>query len=98
MEFTVRDMTYRVKKLSATRVLAIRTQADFSSVDKAENFFNALLECLEVKIDESWLNVKTPGMNSLTPVSLENDPTYVKELCEMFTEKYLQPLFHESSK
>lgn len=97
MEFEVRGDLYRVKKLSAVRALAIRSQADFSSVEKAEQFFNTLLECLEVKINDVWLDVKAKGSNTYCPIELSTNPMLVKELCETFTEKYLYPLFHESS-
>lgn len=96
MEFVVNGDTYRVKKLNALRVLAIRTQADFSDVDKAEQFFGTLLECLEVNVNGIWEDVKMKGKDVFCPRELEENPVLVKELCETFTEKYLYPLFQES--
>lgn len=97
MEFVINGDTYRVKKLNAIRVLAIRTQADFSDVDKAEQFFGTLLECLEVNVNGLWEDVKLKGKNIFCPRELEDNPLLVKELCETFTEKYLYPLFQGSS-
>ena len=97
MEFTVKGHTYRVKKLSALRVLAIRTQADFSDVDKAEQFFGTLLECLEVNVNGIWEDVKIKGKDIFCPIELETNPMLIKELCETFTNEYLFPLFQESS-
>ena len=96
MEFSVRGFEFRVKKLNSIRILAIRSQADFSSVDKAEAFFSSLLECLEVRSNECWLEVKAKNNPHCIPVELETNPLLVKEVCEAFTEQYLYPLFHES--
>ena len=87
------DVLFRIKKMNAIEILAMRSQIDFDSVDKAINTINLALENVEVKCDESWLPVK--DRDSFLPVGIENDVKAIDEIFSVFFNE-LKAVFQQS--
>ena len=89
--------TFRVKKMNAIEALALQSQIDFDSVESTEKLYNAILERLEVKVNDQWLPVKEKGRNIYYPDGIENCVNVIQELIHHFLYDYLKPLFQKSN-
>ena len=54
----VNEKEFRIKKMNAVELLALRSQIDFEDYNSTKTLYNTLLENMEVKINEKWLPVK----------------------------------------
>lgn len=99
MEFTIEsyENSFRIKKMNAIEVLALRSQIDFENFDKAFDAYVTILEKLEVKIADSWVPVKEKGREVYFPMGIENNLKAIQELLNYFTYKYFLPLFKKSA-
>lgn len=97
MEFNIksRKETFRIKKISPTKLLALRMATDLNDIDSADHFYSFILENIEVKIKESWSSVKE-GENYF-PFDLEEDLNALEELTDYFTKQYLRKVFTKSN-
>lgn len=99
MEFTIKsyENLFRIKKMNAIEVLALRSQIDFENFDKAFDAYMTILEKLEVKVADSWVPVKEKGKNIYFPMGIEDNLPAIEELLNTFTYKYYLPLFKKSA-
>lgn len=95
-DFVVGSYHFRPKEMKATEVLALESILDFSSVEKAEYMFNAILERVEVEIAGVWQPVKRKGFDELTPVGLESDLQTLHKVCMTFISQVVKPVFKKS--
>ena len=91
------DYEFRIAKMNAIDMLAMRTQLSFDDMDQAKRVFNTILEYIEVRCDSNWLPVKTKGLNVFFPPEVETDFNLVESLVKYFTEEFLQPVFRRSN-
>ena len=91
-EIVIKEKTYRIKKMNAIEILALRSQYDFNSYYSTLNLFNTVLERMEVKCNDNWLPVKEKGKEIFYPTGVENDGEVIKDLISFFT-KYIKEVF-----
>ena len=92
-----KDNAYRIRKMNAIEALALRSASDMKSVAGAKQFFNDVLERLEVQADEKWLPVKQVDTNVYLPAGIEDDFTGIQTLVEFFMKEFLTPFFEKSA-
>ena len=92
--FVINEHEYRIKKMNAIEMLALRSQIAFDNFEDTMNFYNLLLEKVEVKCGDKWLQVKD-GENYY-PVGIEEDVDTVDELIGKAVE-YLKSVFRKSN-
>ena len=92
-----KDNTYRIRKMNAIEALALRSASDMKSVAGAKQFFNDVLERLEVQAGEKWLPVKQVDTNVYLPAGIEDDFTGIQTLVEFFMKEFLTPFFAKSA-
>lgn len=92
-----KDNTYRIRKMNAIEALALRLTSDMKSVAGAKQFFNDVLERLEVQAGEKWLPVKQVDTNVYLPAGIEDDFTGIQTLVEFFMKEFLTPFFEKSA-
>lgn len=90
----VNEKEFKIKKMNAVELLALRSQIDFEDYNTTKNLYNILLENMEVKINEKWLPVKEG--NNFYPKSIEDDVEAIDKLIQYFM-NYLKELFIKSS-
>lgn len=94
-EFEIKGNVYRIKKMNAIELLALRSQISFEDLTSAEKFYNEILEKFEVKLKDNWLQVKNG--NDYFPAGIEDDLDVISELISKMME-YLREVFIKSSK
>lgn len=94
---TYEGNTYRIRKMNAIEVLALRSASDMKTVEGAKQFFTNVLERLEVQAGEQWLPVKQPNTNVYLPDGIENDLNAIQALVEFFMNDFLTPFFEKSA-
>ena len=92
--FVINEHEYRIKKMNAIEMLALRSQIAFDNFADTMNFYNLLLEKVEVKCGDKWLQVKD-GENYY-PAGIEEDVDAVDELIGKAVE-YLKSVFRKSN-
>ena len=92
--FVINEHEYRIKKMNAIEMLALRSQIAFDNFEDTMNFYNLLLEKVEVKCGAKWLQVKD-GENYY-PAGIEEDVDTVDELIGKAVE-YLKSVFRKSN-
>lgn len=85
---------FRIKKMNAIELFALRTQFDFKNFNTALDTFNLILEKLEVKCDDDWLPVKEK--NIYFPVGIEDNIDAIDELSAEFMKRFRQ-VFQKSN-
>lgn len=99
-EFQIKSFpgpTFRTKRVSPIKLLALQTQIDLDNFNKVEALYTFVLENLEVKTNENnWMSVKTPGKDTLLPIGIEDNLTALNELIGWYAENVIQPTFTES--
>lgn len=87
-EFTISayPQPFRIKKMNAIELFAMRTQIDFKSFDDALNAFNLILEKIEVKCGDDWLPVKEH--DTYFPVGIEDNVDAIDELSSEFMKQF----------
>lgn len=89
---------FRIKEMKATQTLALRNQMNFDDMDKNADFFDLILENIEVEFKDNWYPVKEKGREVYYPAGVENDLATIQELINYFINDYLLPVFRESAK
>ena len=93
-EFKVKDFTFRLKKMNAIDLLALRSQISFDSFENAQQLYNTILERVEVKVKDDWIQVKQG--NNYYPASIEEDVDAIETIIsEVMT--YLKKVFQKSN-
>lgn len=87
---------YRVKKMNAIELMALRSQIDFNNYDSVVKMYETLLEKIEVEINEKWLPVKTIGTNIYLPQGVEDDVEVVEQLISFILE-HIKSVFMKSN-
>ena len=95
-EFEVKNFTYRIKRMNAIEVLAFQSQISFDKYEDVLKMYNEILEKIEVKLDNTWLNVKTKGKDIYYPSGIEDDVIAIQELVKHFLD-YLKSVFQNSN-
>lgn len=95
-EFKIKnyECKFRIKKMNAIELFAMRTQLDFENFNAAFDTVNMVLEHIEVQCDETWLAVK--DRNTYLPVGIENDVKAIDELFNAFMTE-LKSVFQKSN-
>ena len=91
------DYTFRIAKMNAIEVLALRTQINFNTYETSMKLFSTILENIEVCIDGQWFKVKMKDKNVYMPLFVENDVILVDKLIGYFTDNFLKEVFQKSS-
>ena len=89
------DFVFRIARMNAIEVLALRTQLNFKSVETATKLFETYLEHIEVKLGDQWLKVKDG--NDYYPSGIEEDYDAIKKLVDYFSNNFLIPVFQKSN-
>lgn len=97
-EFNIKALNddFRIKKLNAIELLAIRTNISNDSVKDSINTFKFMLEFIEVRVDTHWLPVKMEGKEVYMPSSIEDNIEAIQELITEFM-SYLKSVFSKSN-
>lgn len=88
------SQSFRIKKMNAIEIFAMKTQIDFDNFNNAMNTFNLILENVEVKLDDTWLPVKEHS--NYYPLGIENDIIAIDEISAEFM-KQLKEVFRKSN-
>ena len=86
----IKDNEYRIKKMNAIEVLALKSQIDFSTMESTIKCYSTILERIEVKVKDQWLPVK--NKDNYYPKELETDSNLMEQLITYFLE-YLKKVF-----
>ena len=98
-EFIVRGKTYRIKKMNAIEVLALKQHVDFEHFNGTYEFFKLVLERVEYKMNESqWLPVREvkDKLVNYYPSGIEEDIDSLNEIIQTFMD-WLKSVFQKSS-
>ena len=89
---------FRIKKMNAIELFALRTQIDFKNYDFALETFELILEKIEVNCGDSWLPVREAGKNGAIyfPVGIENNIDAIDELSSEFMKRF-RAVFQKSN-
>ena len=90
------ELEFRVGKISAIDMLALQIQTNFEDMKQTKEVFTFILEHIEVKLLEKWVNVKVQGREIYMPENLEEDLRALQELYTYFLVNILKPLFVKS--
>lgn len=93
---TINKNNYRVKKMNAIELMALRSQIDFDNYNSVVKMYETLLEKIEVEVNEKWLPVKTVGTNIYVPQGIEDDVEVVEQLISFILE-YIKSVFMKSN-
>lgn len=95
MEFVVANKKYRIKKMNAIELLAIRSTMSFDDTERVAKTYEQMLERIEVNIKgDDWLQVKQ-GSNYY-PAGIEDKADVISELITHFLD-YMKSVFLKSS-
>ena len=92
----IKNFEYRIKKMNAIELLAIQTQMDFNSFEDAAKAYDTILEKIEVKMNDKWLQVKDSNSKLYFPAGIEEDVEAVSALIKYFMD-YLKSVFLKSN-
>ena len=73
----IKDNEYRIKKMNAIEILALKSQIDFSTVESTIKCYSTILERIEVKVKDQWIPVK--DKDNYYPAELENDSNFITQ-------------------
>lgn len=91
------DFNFRIKRINAIELLALRTQINFDNIKKTKELFGAMLEKIEVQCGENWLPCKMEGREVYSPAGLEDDVFLAEGLVDYFLNDFLKPVFQKSN-
>jgi hypothetical protein len=75
----------------------------FASIFNAENFKTNrellvyALEHAEVRLNEQWIKVKQPNKEVYMPSGIDEKPSCILEILNLFVDRYILPVFQKSS-
>ena len=87
---------FRVKKINALELMALRTQIDFSNIEQNIKTYSYILEHLEVEISRVWSPVKEVGKDVFLPMGLEDNVDAMNELITWFLLNVIKKAFMKS--
>lgn len=94
-EFEINGNTFRIKKMNAIELLALRDQIVFDDFDSSEKAYLEILSKIEVKIKEDqWLQVRQG--NNFYPIGIEDDIVSIEALV-LKVIGYLKEVFRKSN-
>lgn len=91
--FEINGINYRIKKMNAIELLAIRGTISFDDYEKLAKAYDVLLSKVEVQLKDKWLQVKQG--DDFYPASLENDPITVEKISRQVM-SYIVSVFQQS--
>ena len=91
------DKEFRIRKMNAIELMALRTQLSFSNFEEAINTYSTLMENLEYHFKDKWLPVKEKGRNIFYPNGIEEDINAISQMLEYVLD-YFKSVFPKSSK
>lgn len=89
-EFKVKDNTFRIKEMNAIELLAFKSQINFDKFKSVVDLYSLVLENVEVKCGDKWLQVKDG--NNYYPASIEKDVKSIEGILDNFLQ-YLKEVF-----
>lgn len=92
-EFTLQDYTFKLKKMNALELMALRDQIGFGSYEESLNTYNTILEHVEVKVKDQWIQVRQK--DNYYPAGIEQNPQLVSDICIKMIQ-YLKEVFTKS--
>lgn len=89
---------FRIKKMNAIELFALRTQIDFKNYNFALDTFNLILEKMEVLCGEDWLPVREVSKSGeiFFPAGIENNINAIDELSSEFMKRF-RTVFQKSN-
>lgn len=93
-EFTVGENTFRIKKMNAIEILALRGQITFDNFEATQNAYLELLSRVEVKIKDQWLAVRQG--NEFYPKGIDEDVKAIETII-LKVISYLKEVFRKSN-
>lgn len=93
-EFKVKGNTYRIKKMNAIELLALRSQITFADFESTQRAYNEILSRIEVKIKDEWIPVRKD--NNFYPAGIEDDVKSIEILITKVV-TYLKEVFQKSN-
>lgn len=94
-EFVVGDFRFRIKKMNAIELLAVKNTIAFNTADELKHTYEGLLEKIEVNIkNDDWLQVKQG--NTYYPVGIEDDVEVIDALITNILQ-YIKSVFTKSN-
>lgn len=93
-EFTVKDFKFRIKKMNAIELLALKSSISFDNVDELKQTYDSLLERVEVNVKDNWLQVKQN--DNYLPADIETDVELVDGLITAILQ-YIKSVFTKSN-
>ena len=102
MGFNIKSLNnnFRVKKMNAIQLLALRSQIDFDNYKKIEKLYTLMLSNIEVEFDGQWLPVIEENKNgkiNYYPANIEENVQAIDELIQYFMKEVLMPVFTSSN-
>ena len=88
------DKEFRIKKMNAIELLALRTQLSFNNFDEALNTYSTLMENLEYNFNGKWLPVKEKNRNIFYPNGIEEDIVSIDKMLQ-YVLAYFKEVFHK---
>lgn len=88
------EYKFRIKRLNAVEILALRTQFQLKNYEKSLSFFNLILSKIEVNAGDGWLTVYDG--NNFFPAEAETNFALVDGLTGYFLENVLTKVFRKS--
>lgn len=92
-EFELKGYKFRIAKMNAIEILAMRTQLNAESYEDMNKLFSTVLEHIEVCCEGKWFKVKEG--NIYMPAVIEEDVDLVDKLIGYFTKNFLMEVFQK---
>lgn len=94
-EFKAQSYKFRIKKMNAIELLALRTTLDFENIEKLQATYNNMLERVEVNIkDDKWIQVKQG--DDYYPAGIEDNLELIELIVKEFL-NYIKAVFLKSN-
>lgn len=93
-EFRIKGNTYRIKKMNAIELLALRSQIAFDDYATSQKAYMEILSKVEVKVKDNWLPVRQE--KNFYPAGIEDDVATIEKLITNVV-KYLKEVFQKSN-
>ena len=97
---TINNYNFRVKKMNAIQLLALRSQINFDDYEKVEAMYELFLNFFEVECNDQWLPVREEGKNGKVdyyPAGIEDDANTIEALINYFQKEVIMPFFKNSN-
>lgn len=91
------DKEFRIRKMNAIELMALRTQLSFDDFDEAIKTYSTLMENLEYSFNGKWLPVKEKNRDIYYPNGIEEDMESIQIMLD-YVLGYFKSVFPKSSK